>query len=221
VSTPSRDRNGGVALFEALVAMAVAALLLLAMAGMGDLVMRNSQAAGTRAAMIERDATGMAALRRDLDRAMRISATAVADGALLFLGRPDRLGFASSGANGQAELVLFAAAWDGEAGRIMRMSAPLSPDASGFDGTTWEPAAELVRGPSRFRFLYAGVAPEGLAWSDRWTRVERMPDAVRVEAVDGGAAALSVTVPIRVNADPACLLPDSQCAATDAARREG
>lgn len=213
-----RDHDAGFSLTEAVAALAVTALFVLMMSAMSGLVAKNSQAMAHKADEVEQLATGLSAIRRDMEAAMWVEAGT--DGArfVLFDGKRSRIAFAVSG-HPDLFVTLQAVPVSGGSA-IMRSSAKLMPGMKDF-GTSRGVVEQVLHGPWRVEFAFAQVsATAGLEWLAEWSPGQaRLPAAVRLRFFHTGSEALALadlTVPVRANSPPC----STESCKNDAARME-
>lgn len=210
-----RDRSSGFALIQAVAALGLSALVVLLMLTIGSLTVRSSDLSARRVDEIERFATGLSAVRRELAAAKRIEADPETGRRILFSGQARSLGLVHDGAPGQQdEMVMIIARAVSEGGGLVRVSRRLLPDMRSFDGDGWSAPVTLIDGPWLFEFAYAGV---GAPWAKAWSKSDRLPAAVYVgmSAPDriSGRTHPGLVVPIRVDIALPCLASqDNRCA---------
>lgn len=211
-----RSGDEGFALIESVAVLMLSALVLLTMLIAGDLVTRNAAAASRRAHEVETLATGFAAVKRDVSRAMFMRAEAGADTPILFQGTPGTLGFVVErdrpdlGYSGS--LVWMEARYEDGRGILERSSARLLPQTAGFAGVAFSDPAVLLSGPWTYRFSYAQSTPE-LQWVESWSNPAGLPDAVRLEVLDSASQPVvpPLVAKLRIDAELNCELSEYGC----------
>jgi len=198
------SREAGFALAESIAVLALSALVLLTLLIATDLVSRNSAAAARRANDLEMLATGLAAVRRDLEGALYVQDSGGAESSLvLFTGRSDAVGAVvqsdRSGRGNRESLIWIETRYEDGQGALIRSSAPLLPETSGFAGVEFGDSVLLAVGPWQYRFSYAGEGSGVFAWTAIWSG--KLPAAIRLEVLDGSGERVlpSLTVRVQVN----------------------
>ncbi len=213
------DRQAGFALAESIAVLALSALVLLTLLIATNLVSRNSAAAARQANDLEMLATGLAAIRADLESALFVPVSDDRNSPPLFSGGADSVGLAlaSDGSRRDGESLIWIEAryGDGE-GVLVRSSAPLLPGATSFQGARFGDTAMLARGPWQYVFSYADGSGEELRWSDAWGTSSRMPVAIRLEVKDtrGRRVVPALTARVRIDAG-LCDLNEEACREDD------
>jgi general secretion pathway protein J len=221
------DRQAGFALVESIAVLALSALVLLTLLIAADLVSRNSAAAARRANATETLATGLAAVRRDLEGATYVRAGPSAEDPLLFSGRPQAVAFAReddrSGVALGESLVLIEARYEEGRGVLLRSSAGLLPGTRGFGSAKFANHAVLVSGPWKYRFSYADLEAGSERWLSAWTATARMPAAIRLEVLDpnGRHVLPPLTVRVHVDASGCAGAGNADCLARSQAEEQG
>jgi general secretion pathway protein J len=211
--TTGAGRDGGFALIESIVVLALAALVLLTLLIASDLVTRNSSAAARRANMMESLATGLSALRQDLAGAKLIRIGASETGRLLFDGRSSSLGLAvgsdrSDLGRGDSLIWIETQSDQGETS-LVRRSAPLLPQTRSFGEVAFANPAILLAGPWTYRFSYA-AQESSLRWSGSWANPRKMPAAIRLEVFDSdGIRPMLPPLVVRLHIDADISCPDA------------
>lgn len=210
-----RPRKGsstsGFLLVEALTAMAIGALLLVALGSLVSLVLRASDRTASASQEIEETSRIFSTL---IDRIESITPQRWAgpSAGFVFEGTETALLFArfakpSDTATG-SRLVIIA----GNGANLREEERPLPPDASDIATVTSREtdvvSASLQKGYT-VRFAYFSRLRNGQeALTDRWSGRRAMPVAIRVTLTDrNGERRGSVRVPIRVDAEPGCAAP--------------
>jgi len=198
-----RDRSSGFALVEAIAVLALSALVMLALFVATDLVTRNSAAAARRANDLEMLATGLAAVRRDLEGALYAQPGAGTSSPVLFIGQTDGVGFVAAGdgsARDEGERLIWIETryQDGE-GALVRSSARYAPGVTSFADVNLTNSALLAVGPWRYQFSYA-LGPAPLQWKSEWGNEMELPAAVRLDVVGENGRVLPALV-VRVHVD--------------------
>lgn len=204
-------RDGGFALVESIAVLALSALVLLALLIATSLVTRNSGAATRRANAVENLATGLDALRRDIAAARFARGGGDAQAPILFEGSPRALAFVAgddgSGSGSAENMIRIEARSDARQGALVRSSAPLLPQMTGFAGATFSNATVVVAGPWSYRFSYAESQGGPPRWQASWQSRKALPGAVRLEVLDrtGARPALPpVVIGLNINAEVKC-----------------
>lgn len=201
----SSDRQAGFALVESIAVLALSGLVLVTLLLATDLVSRNSAAAARSANAIETLATGLAAIRRDLEGARFIRVGAAPEDPVLFSGKAQAVAVAvaddRSGVAVGESLVLIAARYEGGRGVLVRSSARLLPGTSGFGAAEFTNQALLVSGPWKYRFSYADLEAGAERWRGTWTATSRMPAAIRLEVLDDSGRRVLTPLTVRVHID--------------------
>lgn len=201
-----RDRRAGFLLVEALVTLALSALLLVGLASVLGLLLRSGDRTADRAEAQEVSSRLFAALERDIAAAAPIR-FAGRDARFVFGGGADRLVFAIAGEDAVRAVALEAEPQAGGT-RLLRAEAEIPPGATGLPDLAFADAAEVYSGPEVIAFRYAGRSGPGQAEfvADAWPSGQRHPDAVLVETRSAGAR-----IAFAITAEPACADPEAPC----------
>jgi general secretion pathway protein J len=200
-----RARQDGFALIEAVAVLALSALVLLTLLIAADIVTRNAGAASRRTHEVEAVATGLAAVRRDLAGALFLRAGPEPDSPVLLEGTANAIGFAVAkdrtdlGYSGS--LIRIEAQYGDGRGTLLRSSARLLPELTGFADATFGDAAVLLNGPWTYRFAYASAARGSLQWSEAWSNPGAIPAAVRLEVLDAEGKPMAPPLVARIGVD--------------------
>ena len=216
----ARDTDAGFALAESIAVLALSALVLFTLLLATDIVSRNATAAARRANDLEALATGLAAVRRDLEGALDIRNYGNAETGILFSGAPDSLGAVvgsdRTGRRNGDSLIWIETRYENGKGALVRSSAPLLPETAGFAGVHFSDSALLVEGPWVYRFAYAAETPTKLAWSGKWGDPSAMPVAIRLEVLDGAGRRVVPALTVHLNIDtPGCAGQAGECEANN------
>lgn len=182
---PRVRSDSGFALVESIAVLALTALVLLTLLIATDLVSRNSAAAMRSANTVETLATGLAAVRRDLEDARFLRLGPQPDDPVLFSGSPQAVALVvgNDGAGGGESLVLIEARYEGGIGSLVRSSAGWQPGTTGFGSAAFANHVLLMSGPWQYRFSYADPAARAERWRSVWSQAARLPAAVRLEVI--------------------------------------
>ncbi|MGH6926256.1 MAG: hypothetical protein ACRED5_21215 [Propylenella sp.] len=196
-------RQAGFALAESIAVLALSALVLLTLLIATDLVSRNSASAARRANDLETLATGLAAIRRDLEGTLFIQSSGEPESPPIFSGDQDSVGVAvaSDGTgrgHGESLLRIETRYEDGE-GALIRSSAPLLPHVRGFADVQFRDSALVAVGPWRYRFSYASDSGGTLEWATAWSSSNRLPAAIRLEVLDGAGDRVVPALTVRLH----------------------
>jgi len=199
-------RDGdGFALVEAIAVLALSALVLLALLTAIDLVTRNSAAASRRISDTEAMVNGLAALKRDIEATQYFVLGADASDGVLFVGGPHSMGLVVAGTDSDStvgeSLVWIEAQAEGDQNTLIRSSAPLLVNTTGFAGAQLQNPVRLLSGPWTYRFAYADDRAGFLFWQNTWTASQFLPAAVRLEVLGAGGAPVVPAFVVRVRVD--------------------
>lgn len=187
--------SAGFTLLEALAALAIAAVIIVATAGLVSSVARHFDR-GTRSVTgAEHLMLAVDRLARDFGAARFVQRTGE-DGTAkaAFLAEPAKIVFVSGGGIGagpQGEEVVTLTIEDTDAGQrlVRRRAAWLGPRMRLEDATPQDPVV-LVEGRLDIAFAFARKTPEGpLAWGNAWTGESSLPRAVRLILRDHASGA--------------------------------
>ncbi|OLP54956.1 hypothetical protein BJF92_14315 [Rhizobium rhizosphaerae] len=207
---PARQRaaNAGFLLVEALTAMAIGALLLLALASLLSLVLRASDRTTAAGTAVEERARIVSALIARIEP-ITPQRWAGPGAGFVFEGTETMMLFARfrAGRDGilQSRLVRLASA-----GQVLSEDErPLPPDARDSTAVTGGDSPVVLQDRFVVRFAYFSRLADGTeALTDRWSATTAMPVAIRVTLADpDGTPRGSVRIPLRVNAEPGCAAP--------------
>ena len=209
-SRPVRQRTGnaGFLLVEALAAMAIAALLLLALGSLVSLVLRAADRTAAAGTEVEEKARIRAALIARIEP-ITPHRWAGRGAGFVFEGSETTLTFARfrlrAGGFVESRLVRLVSE-----GHVLREEEqPLPPDARDIGMLAGGDGAVVLQDRFVVRFAYFFRLADGTeALTDRWSATAAMPVAIRVTVADpDGTSRGNVRVAIRVNAEPGCAAP--------------
>jgi general secretion pathway protein J len=198
--TVSTSREDGFALLEAVVVLAITAMVFVALAVSTGLVVRNAKAMSERTNLAETLIGGLEAWRHDV--AAAFIPGDVSNGPSM-TGSADAMTFVTArfGIDGIPARVTYRAQStqvDRTVANYTSVAADRSPAAS---------AEAVLDGPWRFRFAYRARHGEG-RWLDSWTRANELPAFVRLSVLTAQAPQTiiaEVVAPIRANRTTVCL----------------
>ncbi|TCP80122.1 hypothetical protein C8J31_11758 [Rhizobium sp. PP-CC-2G-626] len=202
--------TSGFLLVEALTAMAIGALLLVALGSLVSLVLRASDRTASTSQQIEETSRIFSTLIGRIET-MTPQRWAGAGAGFVFEGTETALVFArfpkASEAGTGSRLVILTS--DGPNLREEERSLP--PNATDIKAVMDRETATtaLLQQGYTVRFAYFSRLPNGKeALTDRWSGRRAMPVAIRIALADArGKLHGSVRVPIRVDAEPGCAAP--------------
>lgn len=213
-------RERGYVLIEALAALVLSGLVLAAVPVASGMLIRNWQKATAGSDTLDRLATGLSVVRRELSVLQRARWTddrgRRRDEPFAFLGQPETLGMVLSadglrlgpGESRGDRIVMFTSQPDQAGSTLLRGAIPFRPGLSGFEQIQLENPVILLQGPWRYKFFY-GTSNQGrLEWLDTWEKEEELPKAIRLDVLNfatGQRVVPPMVVPIRVNTDPGCI----------------
>jgi len=198
-----KSSEGGFAMLEALVVLLLSALVFQALLLSAYLVTRSSAAASRDAGNIERLATGLTALRRDLSEVAAIKTSERAGAPLLFYGSETAVGLATGSASDQLVWISV------RSGALVRSALARSPSATSFEKVSAAPPTALLQGAWDYRFSFAENTRKGFVWSNSWSDRPTLPDVIRLQIwskSDSRRAPLTLVVSPHV--DPPRLCPE-------------
>ncbi len=220
----SRRRDpprAGYVLIEALATLALGALVLTGAATLVAVMLRSADRTALALEQMETGGRAVAALERDLAAVTRLSRPGQSAETMVFLGEPEALSFVieRTDRDGFAEPVLVR--WTSEEttagrGRLIRSEAPILPGVA----VPEEPGdpVSVDTGRAVVRFAYFAPQPDGSGevLMDTWNDPARMPAAIRIARSAPGSIEVetSVRVPIRTDAEIACLGLPGYCSLT-------
>ncbi|MEO3386695.1 hypothetical protein [Mesorhizobium sp. CAU 1741] len=204
--------DAGFMMVEALITMAISAMLLLGLASVTSLTFRALERATTVTGALESQSRVLAALARDIQGAARISFSGE-DAPLIFSGTPGDLIYAETltraGERPDMRVVRLQVRLDGSNAVLSRSEAPLLPSARGVEELRFAQPEALFIGRALPRFAYVDASAGGEAIRDGWSDGAAMPDAVLVSFASEENTT-SLRIPLRVNAEPACAISGSR-----------
>ncbi|MBW9113786.1 hypothetical protein JNB88_09080 [Rhizobium cauense] len=165
----------GFAMLEALVVLLLSALVFQALLLAAYLVTRSSTAATREASSVERVATGLTALRRDLSEIAAIKTSESVGAPLLFYGSEQAVGLATGSASDQLVWISV------RSGDLVRSATARLPSATGFEKVRSEAPTALLQGARKYRFSFAQKTKKGLVWTNSWSGQPILPDIIRLE----------------------------------------
>lgn len=226
-----RDARGGFLLVEALAVLAISAAILVGLASLTQLLLRQADGLAARTERLELRERTLAALSRDIRALARIRFEGPDRERFVFAGTPDRLLFAREAsaempAEAGAVAVLLQSADESGQVRLLRAESPLLPGMAGFDDLRFGPVRTLLdRDPARIRFAYVAAATEKTPELilDAWPPESPPPAAVRIGLADPATGELvsSLRVAILHEAEPGCARAKTHwCSRTDLGAEE-
>jgi hypothetical protein len=213
--TVRRDRRAGFMLMEALVTLALSALVLAGASALVALLLRAADRTALAAESIEITGRAVAAIERDIRQAVRVRRPDERGPGMVFLGSPEELLLVMDrpAANGLMRPVVVR--WRSEKGgtgrgRLVRSEAPLPPGTARPDPDSGR--RNLVdTGSAVIRFAYFGPQPDGAGevLTDVWPSTDSLPNAVRIGQADPATMAVrsSVRIQFRTDAEIGCASP--------------
>ncbi|VVT08550.1 hypothetical protein [Rhizobium sp. EC-SD404] len=198
--TVSTGREDGFALLEAVVVLAITALVFVALAVSTGMVVRNAKAMSERTNLAETLIGGLEAWRHDVAAAF-IPGDVVNGPAMTGSANAMTFVAARSGIDGISALVTYRA----QGVRVERSVANYTSVEA--DQRAAATAEAVLNGPWRFRFAYRARHGEG-RWLDSWTRANELPAFVRLSVLTGRAPETiiaEVVAPIRANRTTVCI----------------
>lgn len=221
-------RTSGFVLIEALVTLALSALIIVGIGSLVALMLRSADRSALALEELETGGRAVAALERDISAAARVYRMEDEQPAMVFLGEPDRLFIVLDRPSRDGSIEQVLVRWQSEEttagrGRLIRTEAPLLPGLPVPGEDVGQPVA-VDTGPAVIRFAYFSPQTDGQGeiLTDSWTIPQRMPTAVRIATTAPGDIEVrrSVRVPIRVDAEVACLNPAFGYCSLTGARRQ-
>jgi hypothetical protein len=204
-------RRAGFLLAEALVTLALSAIILVGLASVVGLLLRSGDRAAAAAERQEVASRAAAALVRDIAAAAPVR-WAGAGAPFVFDGRADRLVLAVAGPAAVRAVALEAEPLADGGTRLLRAETVLPPAAEGIGDVAFPDATEILRTPGAIVFRFAGRtqpdAPEIVA--EAWPSGPAHPAAVLAEIGPAGAAA-SLRIAFAVTAEPGCAAAGKPC----------
>lgn len=203
-------------LVEMLVAMAVGAFLLIALASLTSFLLRAYDRTAEAARENENTGRALAALSRDVELALP-TRWAGKDAAFVFSGTSTQMLFAraSPSADGLDEIQAFRfeVSRTDTSTRLVRYAGTLPPSATASDNLAWNPPVTVYVGSASVAFAYfMKLEGGGEAVLDDWPAGDEMPVAVRASFLPArpGGQVLSLRIPLLIDTELACALPDSE-----------
>jgi prepilin-type N-terminal cleavage/methylation domain-containing protein len=188
---PRSNGCAGFTLIEALAALAVGSVVILATAALIHDVARHFDR-GTRGAQEgERVLVAVERLAQDFNSARFVAWTANGGPSLAFIGepakddRPARVTFVGdagimAGPQGE-EVVTLTIERAGDLTRLVRRRAAWAGPRTRFENVSPQDAVVLIEGALDIAFAFGGVAPSGgLQWSESWIAQATLPRFVRL-----------------------------------------
>jgi prepilin-type N-terminal cleavage/methylation domain-containing protein len=188
---PRSNRRAGFTLIEALAALAVGSVVILATAALIHDVARHFDR-GTRGAQEgERLLVAVERLAQDFNSARFVAWTANGAPSLAFIGEPAKgdqpakitfVGDAGIMAGPQGEeVVALTIERAGDLTRLVRRRAGWAGPRTRFEDVSPQDAVVLIEGALDIAFAFGGVEPSGgLQWSESWIAQSRLPRFVRL-----------------------------------------
>ncbi|EPE95146.1 hypothetical protein [Rhizobium grahamii] len=197
-----KSGDGGFAMLEALVVLLLSTLIFQALLLSAYLVTRSSAAASRDAGSVERLATGLTALRRDLSEVAAIKTSERPGAPLLFYGGERAIGLAT----GSTDQLVWISARSGD---LVRSAIARLPSATGFEKVSAAPPTALLQGAWDYRFSFAQNTGKGIVWSSSWFDRPRLPDIIRLQIWSkSDARRAPLTLVVSPHVDPPRLCPE-------------
>ena len=218
---PRSDRRAGFTLIEALAALAVGSVIILATAALIHDVARHFDR-GTRGAQeAERLMLAVERLAQDFNSARFVGRTTEGGAAVAFTGEPAKgdkpakvmfVGDAGILAGPQGEeVVALTVEPAGDLTRLVRRRAAWAGPRTRFEDVSAQDAVVLVEGALDITFAFGRIATSGaLEWSDSWIGQSMLPRFVRLilrDRATGADLLGEADFAVRADAPPGCGRP--------------
>jgi prepilin-type N-terminal cleavage/methylation domain-containing protein len=204
-------RQAGITLIELVVALVVVALALAA-AGTALRLLGRSGERGTRLiAQQEMLSRGIDAVRRDIERLLRVARNREGRAEFVFRGDARSLVFVVVEPPVPSEagpyFILYSAAESDGVGALVRSRAPYDAAAKDLNRLRGQDEVTVLEGRYSFRFAYFDSKGGREGWRARWQDPSRIPDLIRLEVSSGGDGADLPPLIFRPRADaePGCI----------------
>lgn len=210
--------RAGFLMVEALATLAISAFILTALATMLNMALRAADRTAAAVSLVEQTGRAILAVERELRVVARVRFAAQAPAPFVFAGSPDRITFVTHGPSPNGMRRGTAVTWrsfsDRSGSWLTRQEAPLVPGLTSGEALNFGRQELVSTGAQEVRFAYFGPAASGPGevLVDTWTNPQRMPNAIRLSLIDPGSRVIvsSVRIPIRVDAEPACVAPEGR-----------
>jgi hypothetical protein len=201
------DSRAGFLLVEVLATMTISALLLAALFSIASMTMRVSGRVERQSARIENGTLILAALSRDIERAVPVR-WAGRNAGLVFDGTERSMAFVREINSADGSTVLNAIQIDGDRGFIRRTS-DIPPQATSFGNLSYEPQAAISADRYKLTFAYYGRLPDGReVLTTAWENASQMPLAIRLNLQGNDGTRSTLRVKLDVDAELGCGFPD-------------
>jgi general secretion pathway protein J len=220
---PRDDRRAGFTLIEALAALAIGAVIIMATAALIHDVARHFDWGTRRAQEAERLMLAVERLAQDFDSARFVGWTTEGGTTAAFAGepatgdKPAKVAFVGdagimAGPQGQ-EVVTLTVEPAGEVTRLVRRRAAWAGSRTRLEDVSPQDAVVLVEGAVDIAFIFGRVTPAGaLEWSDSWIGQPTLPRFVRLilkDRTSGSDLLGEADFVVRADAPPGCGRPDA------------
>ncbi len=192
-------------MLEALVVLLLSALIFQALLLSAYLVTRSSAATTREVQNVERLATGLTALRRDLSEIAAIKTSERPGAPLLFYGSEQAIGLATGSASDQLVWISV------RSGDLVRSSTARLPSTTGFEQARAANPTAVLQGKWDYRFSFAENTEKGVIWTSSWFDRPRLPDIIRLQiATRSNARQAPLTLVVSPHVDPPRLCPEGE-----------
>ncbi len=203
----------GFTLIELLISLTIMGVILALLGSALRVLSRNWEANAGAIEKLDMISRASDILRRDASALTRIvSAADEKTPRYVFKGDPGRLSFVAIEPPYPTEAGPYFIDYSIVAGSngadLVRARAPYRQDLQAFPGATTANRVSLLEGPFQYQFTYGAKEKGGLKWYGAWPYEKRIPDAIRLDIVDGrsgGAASPPIVVAVDADAELGCL----------------
>lgn len=213
-----RANEGGFTIIELLISVTVLAMVLGLLSGALFALSKNWNSATKTIDSLDMMARAFDILNRDASGLQRLVSVDGGSPKYIFSGTATGMSFVALEPAFPTEpgpyYLEYAVVQNGEGMQLVRSRAPYQSGMRVFPGATPANRVPLLEGSYRYEFAYASKTTQTPAWHASWPWADRLPDLIRLQAVDAGSGvSLSppMIVAVRADAELGCIGEQNLC----------